>query len=88
MSAKSTTTDAKFVACRYVLFMLVQRLDPKHPGLIDDMLKGADRDFSTVETSKKLGDSPRAVFARAVFAEVKCLLQQAGSYKDGSFSVN
>jgi len=77
MSAELTQTDAKPAACRYILLMLLQRLDPKHPGLIDDMLQGAVADFAAMEANGKLTDP-----LRMVLSETKALLQQAGSYKE------
>ena len=77
MSAEFTETDAKPAACRYILLMLLQRLDPKYPGLIDDMLQGAIADFAAMEANGKLTDP-----LRRVLSETKGLLQQAGSYKE------
>jgi hypothetical protein len=77
MSAESTETNAKMAACRYILVMLLQRLDPKYPGLIDEMLQGAAADFAAMEANGKLNDS-----LRTVLSETKTLLQQAGSYKE------
>jgi hypothetical protein len=77
MSATFTETDAKTAACRYVLLMLLQRLDPKYPGLIDDLLQGAIADYAAIEANGKLDDP-----LQMVLSETKALLQQAGSYKD------
>jgi hypothetical protein len=77
MSAEFTGTDAKAAACRYVLLMLLQRLDPKYPGLVDEMLQGVIADFAAMEADGKLNDS-----LRMVLVETKALLQQAASDKD------
>jgi hypothetical protein len=77
MSAKFAETDAKTAACKYILLMLLQRLDPKYPGLIDEMLQGAIADFAAMEANGKLDDS-----LRMVLFETKALLQQAGSCKN------
>ena len=77
MSAEFTETDAKTAACRYVLLMLLQRLDPKYHGLIDEMLRGAIADFAAMEGNGKLTDP-----LRMVLYETKALLQQAGSYQE------
>ena len=77
MSVEFTETDAKTAACRYVLLMLLQRLDSKHPGLVDEMLTGAIADFAAIEANGKLDDS-----LRKVLVETKTLLQQAGSHKN------
>lgn len=79
MSAKSTATDPTTAACRYILLMLLQRLDPKYPGLIDEMLQGATADFAAIEANGKLDDS-----LRKVLAETTTLLHQADSYEDRS----
>jgi len=77
MSLEFTETDAKTAACRYVLVGLLQRLDTKNPGLIDEMLQGVIADFAAIEANGKLDDS-----LRKVWVETKTLLQQAGSYKN------
>ena len=77
MSVEFTENNVKVAACRYVLLMLLQRLDSKHPGLVDEMLTGAIADFAAIEANEKLDRS-----LRLVLDETKALLQQAGSYKN------
>jgi len=76
MSVEFTENNVKVAACRYVLLMLLQRLDSKHPGLVDEMLTGAIVDFAAIEANGKLDGS-----LRLVLDETKALLQQAGSHK-------
>ena len=78
MSAESVSiAEAKAGACYYLLTMLLQRLDPQHPGLIDEILQGVIADFSAIEADGNLSSS-----LRAVLEETKTLLMRAGAYKN------
>lgn len=76
MSQAFSKADAKAYACSYVLLNLLQRMEQKEPGLIDELLAGARGDF---EASKARADLPPAV--PAVFEETIALLERAASYK-------
>ncbi len=76
MSKQISEVDARAGACRYILVGLLQRLDAKSPGLIDEMLEGVIADCAAIEAKGNLDDS-----LRMVCDEAKALLKQAGSYK-------
>jgi len=77
MSKDFTKTDAKAYACSYILLSLLQRMDRKEPGLIDELLTGAKADY---EASKLQKDPPLPV--PLVFEEAIACLVRANSYKD------
>lgn len=81
MTSDTSTAEAKAGACYYLLIMLIQRLEPQHPGLIDELLQGAIADFAAIEADGKLSES-----LRAVLLETKQLLVQAGAHKDLALS--
>lgn len=76
MSKDFTKTDAKAYACSYILLTLLQRMDQKEPGLIDDLLLGAKGDF---EACKLQADLPASV--PRIFEETIAFLERAGAYK-------
>lgn len=77
MTAESVTiAEAKAGACYYVLLILLQRLDPLQPGLIDGMLQGATADFATIESN---GMSSELLLA--VQREVRQLLEHAATHR-------
>ena len=41
MAHEFTRAEAKAHACSYILLSLLQRMDMKEPGLIDELLAGA-----------------------------------------------
>ncbi|RDS79706.1 hypothetical protein DWU98_16715 [Dyella monticola] len=75
MSKDFTKTDAKAYACSYILLSLLQRMDQKEPGLIDDLLLGAKGDF---EAFKRQADLPSSV--PQIFEETIAFLERAGAY--------
>lgn len=81
MLREFSKADTKAYACSYVLLNLLQRLDQKEPGLIDELLAGARGDF---EASKAKADLPPAV--PAVFEETIAFLERAAAYKPGAKS--
>jgi hypothetical protein len=76
MSKEFTKTDAKAYACSYILLSLLQRMDQKEPGLIDELLAGAKGDF---EACRQQADLPPAV--PLIFEETMAFLERAGAYK-------
>jgi hypothetical protein len=71
-----TRADAKAHACSYILLSLLQRMDEKQPGLIEDLLAGARGDY---EASKLQPNLPSAV--PLIYEETFALLERAGAYK-------
>jgi hypothetical protein len=71
-----TRMDAKAQACSYILLSLLQRMDQKEPGLIDDLLAGAKGDF---EASQSQDDLPAPV--PMIFKEAIAFLTRANAYK-------
>lgn len=57
------TTDTAD-ACIYLLHMLLQRLDPQQPGLVAELLAGAQADRAAVLTSNP--DQPLSIFDTAI----------------------
>lgn len=43
---ETTPADVEVGACRYLLHMLLQRLEVSQPGLVDNMLQGAKADLA------------------------------------------
>jgi hypothetical protein len=56
-----TPTDVELGAHRYVLHMLLQRLERFHPGLVEEMLRGAKADHAAMAAQGV--DSPGAAEA-------------------------
>ena len=71
-----TKADAKAYSCSYILLALLQRMDQKEPGLIDELLTGAKDDL---EASKAQKDLPLSV--HMIFDETIALLVRANAYK-------
>lgn len=71
-----TKADAKAYACSYILLSLLQRMDQKEPGLIDELLAGAKGDF---EASKANADLPTPV--SMIFDETLAFLERANAYR-------
>lgn len=76
MTQEFSKADAKAYASSYVLLSLLQRMDQKEPGLIDELLAGARSDF---EASKAKTDLPPAI--PAIFEETIAFLERAGAYR-------
>lgn len=76
MSKELTKAEAKAFAGSYVLLSLLQRMDQKEPGLIDELLAGAKGDF---EASMANANLPPAV--PQIFEETIAFLERAAAYK-------
>ena len=76
MSKELTKAEAKAYASSYVLLSLLQRMDQKDPGLIDELLAGAKGDF---EASK--ADANLSPAVPQIFEETIALLERAGAYR-------
>lgn len=59
---------------RYVLLMLLQRLEAIHPGLLDDLLTGVFTDRAATEASGAMNEATKQVFNDATI-----LLERAKS---------
>lgn len=46
MPHEFSRADAKAHACSYILLSLLQRMDQKEPGLIEELIAGAEGDFA------------------------------------------
>lgn len=68
--------DVKAEACSYILMGLLQRLDVRSPGLIDELIDGVAGDFHAVESQ---GEAPPVV--SAIFQEAQAILHRANGYK-------
>lgn len=79
MSVELTKAEAKAYASSYVLLSLLQRMDQKEPGLIDELLAGAKGDF---DASRANADLPPAV--PQIFKETIAFLERAATYKVNS----
>lgn len=55
----SSATDIQVGACRYLLHMLLQRLEGVHPGLVEEMLCGARGDLAAIAAQGHATDVPR-----------------------------
>ncbi len=78
MSTEFTDADAKAGACSYVLLMLLQRLEAKQAGLIEELLKGVEADKAAIEAQGTLTEP-----VRGIFNEAQRILQQAQGYPSG-----
>jgi len=76
MSQELTRAEAKAYASSYVLLSLLQRMDQKNPGLIDELLAGARGDF---QESMASADLPPAVLQ--IFEETIAFLERAGAHR-------
>ena len=76
MARDFTPADAKAHACSYILLSLLQRMDMKEPGLIDELIAGAEGDFAA---SSEHGELPPAV--PMIFREAIAILTRANAYK-------
>lgn len=76
MSQELTKAQAKAYAASYVLLSLLQRMDQKEPGLIDELLAEARGDF---EESMASADLPPAVLQ--IFEETIAFLEHAGAHR-------
>jgi hypothetical protein len=76
MAHQFTPADAKAHACSYIPLSLLQRMDMKEPGLIDELLAGAEGDFAACQ---KQEDLPAPV--PKIFREAIAILTRANAYK-------
>lgn len=76
MSKPFSKTDAKAFSCSYLLLVLLQRMDQKEPGLIDELIDGAKGDY---EASKAQTELPAPV--HMIFEETMAFLTRANAYK-------
>lgn len=76
MPRELTKPEAKAYASSYILLSLLQRMDQKEPGLIDELLAGAKGDFAA---SKANADLPPPV--PQIFEETIAFLERAAAYK-------
>ena len=76
MPRELTKQEAKAYASSYILLSLLQRMDQKEPGLIDELMAGAKGDFAA---SKANTDLPSAV--PQIFEETIAFLERAAAYK-------
>jgi hypothetical protein len=76
MQREFTRMDAKAQACSYILLGLIQRMDEKEPGLIEEMLAGVKGDF---DASRSQGDLAAPV--PMIFEEAIAFLTRANAYK-------
>lgn len=68
--------DVKAGACSYILVGLLQRLDARAPGLIEELVDGVVGDLRAVESQ---GGAPSVV--PAIFQEAQAMLRRAIGYK-------
>jgi len=76
MTREFTSADAKAHACSYLLLGLLQRMDQKEPGLIDELLAGAKGDF---QASRQQDPLPAPV--PLIYQEAIAILERANAYK-------
>lgn len=76
MTAEFSRAGAKAGACSYILLSLLQRLDMEKPGLIDELIAGAEGDWATCRGAP---DLPPAV--PHIFRETLAILTRANAYK-------
>ena len=77
MSKDLTKADAKAYACSYILLSLLQRMDQKEPGLIDELLAGAKGDLEASKPQEDLSSPGPLIFEEAI-----AILVRANSYKE------
>jgi len=58
--------DARTNACVYILHMLLQRLETKQPGLVQDMLNGAKADQAACSTNESRPANVDPTFEEAI----------------------
>jgi len=74
MSEPNTEKNIKDQVNSYVILMILQRLDDKHPGLIKDILNGVKADFSA--SKEQTGEHP---MVSSIFNETIKFLERANS---------
>ena len=72
MKPTPSEPDSTAGACKYLLIMLLQRLEQNQAGLIDELVSGVATDRAAIERS---GEMCGAV--RGVFEQIERLLHQA-----------
>ncbi|WP_109127030.1 hypothetical protein [Dyella sp. C11] len=76
MADEFTRADAKAHACSYILLSLLQRMDMKEPGLIEELITGAEGDWEACRQQENL---PAPV--QDIFRETLAILTRANAYK-------
>ena len=71
--------EAKANACAYILHMLLQRLEARQPGLVQDMLSGAKADQAVCTEQENKPEGALQVFdeAIAILERIHCQNQEA-----------
>lgn len=72
MKAILDESDPVAGACKYLLIMLLQRLEGSQAGLIDELSSGVAGDRAAIQSSGNMNDP-----IRQVFEQVEELLHQA-----------
>ena len=72
MSIERASAETQAGACSYVLLMLLQRLEAKHGGLLDELIAGARADQAAMEAAGAM-TAP----VQNIFSEALTLLRQA-----------
>lgn len=72
MKSVLDASDPVAGACKYLLIMLLQRLEGSYAGLIDELSSGVAGDRMAIRSSGKMKDP-----IRQVFVQVEELLRQA-----------
>lgn len=65
MKAILDESDPIAGACKYLLIMLLQRLEGSQAGLIDELSSGVAGDRAAIQSSGKMNDPIRQVFEQA-----------------------
>lgn len=79
MPHEFSRADAKAHACSYILLSLLQRMDQKEPGLIEELIAGAEGDFAA---SQLQDDLPPPI--PLIFRETIAILKRANAYKQNT----
>jgi len=74
MNRKPKEPNVKAEACSYILVMLLQRLEVKHPELMEEMNSGVSADQSAIESTGQMNGH-----AQKVCEEAQRILAQAKS---------
>ena len=76
----TSKTEAQAGASVYILHMLLQRLEAKHPGLVQELLDGAKADQTAFSAQDKKLEGVSQIFdeAIAILALVQAQNQKVG----------
>lgn len=72
MSTERVSAETQAGACSYVLLMLLQRLEAKHGGLLDELIAGARADQAAMSAAGAMTEP-----VQNIFSETLTLLRQA-----------